>query len=189
MKRIILIHGISTDGKSDIFLMTPLLKRAGFEVIEFHYPYNNIWETFSKKRSTANAKRLKEIAQKGDHVIAHSNGARVAYRAMVLGVNFDQIYLFAPAFAAKAKWPNVHFNKLNIIHNFFDIAIMHGALLPFHEFGLLGSLGYQGPHDSRIHSISNRYKDKKDRFNHSQYFRNPERLKLWTEYIIQRLNS
>ncbi len=186
MNRVVLVHGINTSGKNSIFNLSTYLKRANFEVLEFQYNHNSLLDTFSKAKSRANAEKLKQEHRGGDHVVFHSNGARVVHQAMRLGARFSQAYAFAPAFNAKTVWPD-RFDKMNVIHNPRDMALWQGFLIPRHEFGLLGVIGYQGVHDKRIHSISNWAGDTVDMYNHSQYWRDNTRLAKWANYLIERL--
>ena len=189
MARVILIPGIETDGHSNVFKLAPALEAAGFDVIIFNYPHWRFWDTFSREKSDRNAELLLAIVRPGDHVIGHSNAARVIHRAMQMGARFAQVYLFAPAFGARTVWPEDGAQKINIIHNFFDRALRLGSLIPGHAFGWLGAIGYQGPFDGRIHSISDRSKNTVDKNEHSYMFQNPKRLAFWESYLIKRLSA
>lgn len=181
------MHGIETDGKNNIFRLTQALRFAGFEVVEYTYEHTSFWDTFSRCKSDNNALGLLNIHQPGDHVIGHSNGGRLIHRAMEIGAEFAQCYLFAPAFGATTAWPKLGAKKINIIFNPRDRAIRLGALVPGHDFGWLGAVGYQGEFDERIHSISDRVSNSVDPNEHSYMFQNPSRLDNWAAYLIKRL--
>lgn len=186
MTRVILVPGINTDNTGSIFRLVKPLQDAGFEVVKCCYEHRSMFDTFSKRKSDENARELLRLVQSGDHVIAHSNGCRVTHRAMALGAVFDQAYLFGAAFGCEVPWPKLGARKINVIHNKRDKALRLGWLVPRHDFGLLGAIGYQGPLDTRIHSFSTLSEYDVDKNDHS-FWANPEKLALCARYLTQRL--
>ena len=202
-RSVILVHGIQSNGYGSIFELRPYFDRAGLDTKLFQYQENSLLDTFSDEKSDENARMLLESMDEGDDLVLHSNGGRVGNRSMQFGAKYRQVYAFAPAFGAKTLWPGAKdsdgnlrephykggFEKMNVIHNPKDWALWRGAFIPWHDFGHLGIKGYQGPHDERIHSISNLVENSVDRHNHSQMWRDPERLAHWAEYLIKRLSA
>jgi len=124
--RVILVHGIrvkavEVNGElQSIFRLKPLLEESGIEVIACTYAENGFFDSFSDSKLDENAHRLLTLSQPGDHVIFHSNGARVVHRALELGARYNQLYAVAPAIGARREWPKGAFTKLNIIFNSRD---------------------------------------------------------------------
>lgn len=184
--RVIIVPGINTDNEGSVFKLVPLLERAGLEVVKCTYPHRSFWDTLSKRKSQENARYLRDMVKPGDHGVFHSNGCRTGHQSMELGAQFDQAYMFGAAFGASTPWAKTGANKINVIHNSKDKALMLGSLVPRHDFGMLGMIGYQGPLDLRIHSFSTLGEYAVDKADHS-FWDDDRALALCAGYLIERL--
>lgn len=154
-KGVVLLKGIWTTGKRNVHRFAAHLDRQGFEIIPFDYPYLFFEETWLKpERDRARGRALAEkIGNRRPHLIAHSNGCRIAALAMEQGAKFDKVIFIAPAWSSKKAYPEDAFNEMYVVHSKLDITLAIGGLIPKHEFGYMGVRGYRGPQDSRIANI------------------------------------
>ena len=183
--KILTINGIRTDGSASTDKLGGELSRLGFDVVDVNYPRVNIFTARSRKRQYKNAKHLVNKSHKGDILIAHSYGCLLALRAMELGAQFSHVFFFAPAMNRDFIFPYLGMKNLTVIHNHTDQAIKMGNWLWFHDFGKMGSLGYNGAPDPRIANILDS-KGREGKRNHSHYF-NDTNIKYWTNFIRDKI--
>lgn len=88
----------------------------------------------------------------GVDIIAHSNGARVVWRALSMGLPLGNIIWLNPALESDVELTELDFKSLTVVTNRYDKAIWFGAIIPFHKFGLGGVKGFWDQ-DSRIKII------------------------------------
>lgn len=153
---VVLLHGIRTTGSFNVLRFEQPLRAAGYSIHPFDLPFTFIREVvFNPGADRRRANDLTDaLAGKRPHLIAHSNGARVAALAMAQGARFDTVVFFAPAWSATKRFPKDAFKRLFVIHSRADKALRFGGMIPGHDFGWLGLRGYQGPTDHRIRNVS-----------------------------------
>lgn len=152
----ILLHGVISKGTNDVMRFKPLLEKEGMEACDYNYEREFILETWlTPKVDDLRAKGLAQTHSDGrPNIIAHSNGCAIASWAMQNhGLKANKVFFSAPAFDAFAHYPEDAFNELYVFHSYCDYLIWLGSLIPFHRFGAMGSMGYRGETDSRIHNI------------------------------------
>ena len=101
---------------------------------------------------------------------------------------FRRIVMIAPATSHKIDWPRYLFERMLVLHNPNDRAILAGGLLPGHTFGFAGRKGFTVP-DKRIQHVVIRDTHKLDRWKHSHYFHYPtlaEVGKVVSDFICAR---
>lgn len=154
-KEVVLIQGIWSNGAFDVRMLEPGLDDWGFSVHPFRAPISLLSTTwFQTKKDRAVVDRLVGVGADGDrHLIAHSNGCRLAAKAMAKGARFDRVVFFAPAWSADMAFPEGAFREMLVFHSRLDFTLWVGHFLPKHEFGLMGVHGYQGPEDPRITNL------------------------------------
>ncbi len=185
MTRILGINGIRTDGSTNTDKLLRKLRERGHQTLDINYPEVNIFQARSRSRQKRNATILYDAHNGGDILIAHSYGCLLSLRAMEIGASFSKVFFFAPAMNVDFTFPYHGMEHLTVIYNPTDEAIKWGARLRFgHDFGKMGSEGYQGPPDSRILSILDKTGDKGKR-NHSHYFFD-KNIDSWADYIESR---
>lgn len=182
-----LVHGILTNGDDSVNRLADDLAMRGLTSRTYQYPHNGLLDQRSQRKRTENARGLMQRVGAQDHVVGHSNGCGVVHGAMNLGARFDRVFLFGAALDSDVLWPKRGAKKINVIHNKRDKALTLGWLLPWHAFGSLGKIGYQGEFDQRIHSISAFADNTVDKSNHSHYFTDTARRRRWAEYIAERV--
>src|SRR5690606_3771274 len=141
---VLLLHGIWSTGRRDVQRYGPHLHRAGFEILDAQQRFAFLWETWLKpERDAECAARLVEaIGATRPHLIAHSNGCRIAALAMARGARFGRVLFLGPPWPAPAPYPPAAFRRPVVAHSRFDMRVWIGGLLPRHQFGWLGRLGY-----------------------------------------------
>jgi pimeloyl-ACP methyl ester carboxylesterase len=177
-KGVVLLKGIWTTGLRNVKRFADPLQRQGFHIIPFDYPYLFFEETWLKpERDRQRGLALKErIGDRKPHLIAHSNGCRIAALAMEQGAKFDKVIFIAPAWSSKKPFPEHAFNEMYVVHSRFDLTLAIGGLLPKHEFGYLGLSGYRGPADARIANID------ASPCLHMHYFKEKSNLPIWQRF-------
>lgn len=190
--KVICINGIRTDGSSSTKLFAAKLREMGIEAIEVDYPEVGIFGARSRKRQRKNAQYLLDVMEDGDILVAHSYGCLVGFRSMEMGAKYSKVFLYAPAMNRDFTFPfeGAEHSKgsITIIHNPSDKAIKMGTWLRFrHDFGAMGSLGYNGSDDYRIiNRLDNTGVE--DKRNHSHYF-NEKNLDNEIELFIEAIRG
>jgi hypothetical protein len=175
----VILKGLWTTGNRNVYKFESSLQQAGVELIPFTYPFQFFLPTWLEpQRDRKRARKLKaKIGDRRPHLIAHSNGCRIAALAMEEGARFDLVIFFAPAWSAKRPFPEDAFNHLYVIHSYYDFTVALGAIVPNHEFGWLGVKGYEGPENPRITSI-----DASPCF-HKSFFRRAKQFAFWDRFV------
>ena len=168
------VHGLWTTGRKSVDRAGhQLAAKFGYHYKDYNYPHADLLDQRNHDKLMENARGLAERMRKGDHVIAHSNGAGVVFLAMQLAGcdRFGVVIFVEPAFGAEIAWPTEMFGHLVVIHNKYDRALWAGEKLYKHRYGALGRIGYQGPDDYRITSVNVDQRWTKDwPINHSNLF-------------------
>ena len=187
MSKIIFVHGIESNGSQSTDLMLKLLKEAGRAVVESDYERVHWWNARYRNVQLDRASRILDMSKDGDHIVAHSFGGLIARRAMQLNRKFGHVFLFSPADEANTYYPILGAKKIHIIYNQFDKPIRLGALLPNHDFGELGRMGYEGPDDPRVVALQDPYY-RVHSSTHGHYFQR-ERIEKWATYILEEIDN
>ena len=183
MSRVLLLHGIHSAGRGGPGKFIPALQAAGHEIHPHDCsPYTLLATTWLRPNVDHERARelVKLLAGERVHVIAHSNGCRLAALAMKEGAAFDTVIFFGAAWPAHAAYPEGAFTKLYMVYSKTDPAILIGSALPRHEFGSAGRNGYRGLADNRIVNVS------ATPHLHTTYFRWPWRDR-WARWVVERL--
>lgn len=183
MRKIVLIHGISTDGVSGIFRLSEVLDN---QKTIYKFRYGPIDTNEARDLEFLQTTALRLIAEVGDDcdVIAHSNGCRVILEAMRLGMDAHRVILFAPAVESWMTLPGKDrgCEYMFVVHNPRDRAIAVGEMLLYHPFGAMGRDGYRGPRDDRIHNCEAPVLHTPGFYKHSGYFTGKD-LPVWGERV------
>lgn len=151
--RVWLIHGFNVrdGGERTVGTLRPFLEGAGYEVKRFRYGWKGL---LGVRFGNDNLARIiADIVDPGDHVIGHSNGACLAKLAADHGAQFGHMVLINPALDADTTFaPSIR--KISIWHSPSDGPVKFGALLPWHNWGDMGAIGYRGPYDPRVASFN-----------------------------------
>ena len=180
--RVVLCHGIRTDGTGTTRPMARALCRRGFHAWASSYPRRLLLQA---RYTREDASHVVATTRQGDHAVGHSRGCLVIARAMEMGRTFGRVVLFAPALDADWRFPEDRFVQMLVIYNYGDRAVRLGRRLPFHPFGHLGAVGP----GSRQAKVVGYECDERSWFglNHSHYFR-PDQLDLWAARVARFLD-
>ena len=183
IKEVALLHGIWSTGRRDVKKFVPYLEDTGFKMHPFDYPFTFLLRTwFYPKRDRLLAQELSDqLKGSQPHLIAHSNGCRLAVLAMERGARFDHVFFFGPAWPSDYTFPKSSFNRLFVIHSKLDTTVLGGSFLPFHQFGMMGVVGYRGPNDERIINVN------ATPTTHMGYF-NRSLFPYWTRFVLKQLS-
>ena len=143
-QRILVLHGIHTDGRDNIDRLGMALQEMGFHVIDVELRQTRWWNGRSSRIVRENIDRVQAAMQEGDHVVAHSNGCRLAWECMEAGLLFGVVSLFSAALDACITFRPCRYSRILNFHNPRDRALFYGSLLPGHRWGGMGRGGYRG---------------------------------------------
>lgn len=180
--RAVIIHGIYGDGTDAVDRVGKSLRTFGWDVLDVNIPVYFACFMWSHKARRRLAKQVADAVKPDDIVVARSGGCLLHQLAGVyFGSKCEHGYWISPAVSRYIKIPD-GFKRVTFFVNGKDRAILLGALLPFHRFGLGGRHGYNGQ-DERV---ENEHIDKtcSDFWNH----------KCWTEggalnYLVDVINE
>jgi len=185
--KIAFINGINSDGSRSTDLLCQELAHRGHDTLDVNYPRVHFWNAGLRRTQLDRAQRLVDATDDGDHVVAHSFGCLLVRRAMQLDRFFDKVFLFGPAEESDTYYPISGARHIYIIYNPYDKAIRWGMMLPNHDFGDMGRVGYRGPNDRRVDSRRDQYYSREN-VRHGFYFQG-ERLITWADFVEGKVKS
>lgn len=169
--KVILVHGFNVRDKGErtVNKLRPYLELSGFKVVPFTYGWLGLFGVRFLTRAIA--LRLASLINPGDVAIGHSNGANVINRAAwEYSAPFGSVFYINPALDRDMPLaPQIY--KGYVYHTPKDKVVRLSTLLPAHDWGDMGAVGYQGPQQSRYHNINTAVEG------HSAIFKHPEWLK------------
>lgn len=185
--RAILLHGfnVSDEGEGSIGRLTPYLERDGWHVKRPRYGWLGLLGV--RLMNTRFARLIADMAEPGDVVLAHSNGAAIAVEAAELGAPFAELVLINPALDSDREFPE-QLNQITIWHSPSDSPLWISKFLPWHAWGDMGAVGYRGPYDVRVMSINKENGFPVSSKEHSDVFA-PGKLEFFAPLIISEIRS
>lgn len=139
-----LIHGFADfSGRWTTDKFRPFLEKAGLTVVEQDYGFSLAPNIFDNERESTKLAHFNP-----GFVIAHSNGSRIVQMASWKGLTSRLVILINPALDTKAKFgPGL--KKILVLHTPSDKVLLLASLIPFHPWGKMGRVGYEGD-DKRV---------------------------------------
>lgn len=185
------INGINESAFTTTDALAAVLKGRGCDVRKLRYPTRNALQTRNRLLQYRDARdMLEQLPTQPVDLVAHSWGCLLSARMMELGGTavFRNVFLFAPALDPDWIFPVKAFERMWVIHNKHDRAVLWARLFfgQWHPWGDMGRTGYQGDPDDRIVSVEDITKqgDKWGRL-HSHYFQKPH-VERWADFIMQK---
>jgi len=136
-----LLHGFNVrdGGKSTVGRLLPVLPNAHI------WPYGWLGLFGVRLFNGRIAKMLSASLTDGCVVIAHSNAAAIVQRALQLDgcPDIERIVLIRPALDANAVFGD-KVERVDVFHHADDVPVSMSRFIPFHEWGSMGSTGYEG---------------------------------------------
>ncbi len=149
MARVILIHGFNVrdGGNATVGKLRPFFEQAGFSVMQPRYGWTFLLgvRLLDKRFATLVA----DLTEPGDVYVGHSNGCCIAQLAAEMGAPVSQMVYINPALDRDTFLPR-HVGRLHVWHSPADGPVRFARWLPWHRWGDMGAVGYQGPHDTRV---------------------------------------
>lgn len=183
MKVAVLVHGFADfSGWLTTDRLRPYLQEAGWYVHEHDYGFVLLPELFHNKQE---ARKLAEFLQHplvvSDFVgIGHSNGCRVLQLACQMGAPFSRLALIHPALDRRAEFRGPKLRRVDVWHSSADWVVKLARFLPFHPWGDMGAVGYQGDDPK----VRNHY-----RFKESHWAMFGRRLKEFGPELVKTLQE
>lgn len=176
MSKYYLLHGfnVKDGGAATTGSLRPALEAAGHEVVELRYGWMGRMRVRLCNESLARA--LADLVEEGSNLIAHSNGAAIAYLACKHGAKFDKVFLINPALDAEKEMLNIR--KVHVFHSLSDPWTRLARWIPFSPWGRQGAIGYTGV------DLDNKYRHTEldrltgEKTGHSGIFKSTLRSKL-----------
>ena len=181
MNKLLVFHGIRTNGDDNIDLLGGRIAAAGFPVVFVDMKNTRITSSRSKRILNENMDRIGRIYREGDHVLAHSNGVRTSHFLQNNGFKFGKCMFFNGALDSRVEFPEGSYEEILNVYNRRDSALMFGAMRPRHDWGALGRIGYRGK-SPRVQN----YEDKTRKFfslNHAN-FAHPDYIECWKDICL-----
>lgn len=164
MKTVITLHGFfERSGKDTTDKLTPYLKGAGLNVVEFDYGF----KVFVSFRNEAWAKEVADIAGKQPFpvcLVAFSNGADIAVRAAWRCAGVRRLVLIRPAVKPDVAIPphvDRVFNFLSPYDPALAVAPLVQRLNPWSRWGTAGRVGLKDPRAINIDTSSDKVEPSK----------------------------
>lgn len=151
----LLAHGFNVrdKGQGTIGRLLPFLTSHGIESIMFDMGWMGLIQVRAQNRR--HAKRLALAATNAKRqnrtvlAIGHSNGCCVIHLAASLyAAPIDHVIYINPALNADAE-PSAQLKSIHVWHSPSDMAVKVAKLLPAHDWGDMGAIGYTGS-DPRV---------------------------------------
>lgn len=144
--KIVLIHGfnVKDGGAETVDRLEPHLTALGhtIEKDEADYGFFSLWMVRFRKHSAV--LRIVNALSSADAVVAHSNGANYAIKALRLILfNKLKVVFLSPALNRKTKIPEA-VEHLHVFHTRSDWIVWLSGFLWFHPWGRMGQRGYKG---------------------------------------------
>ena len=172
-----IVSGDCSSGATTARLGEELRHAHWISATHLHYPPTRAidWWSASKRREIANSIVSQIRAQSGFEpvdIVAHSMGCDIIREVEEIteGMEFRRIVLIAPAMSHRYDWTQHDFERMLVIRNPGDRAILWGAMLPGHRFGWAGRRGFEIT-DSRMHDMVIEDVGRLDKWRHSHFFR------------------
>lgn len=166
--KIVLVHGINTDGTENVDRTRPRLEELGFDVVDAPTKKRNPFTArFCGKRDS---RVVIDCSSDGDILVCHSYGNIVGWYAHRIR-DYAAIFCIAPAQSKNVQWNNP--NRVHCYYSKDDKALKAGAWMLWHPFGRAGLVGYTQPGVNNVRNVE---------FDHSDYFKG-EALDRLVEHI------
>lgn len=193
LARVVFIHGVRFSGKDrNMHRLAIAFREAGFCVVIPQYGYIPAvliglfsWLDYRIAQS------MSGFIQEDDILVGHSNGATLAY--MISKIRKVRGTVLVNAALETNELPTADF--VHIYFNRGDCVAQWSAIIPFHPWGAMGGLGYEGPDKPGVLNVdcSNPPAPHLPRLNgHSDIF-TPGKIRAWSRHmaslVIQVINK
>ncbi|HEX7766000.1 MAG TPA: hypothetical protein VF443_04765 [Nitrospira sp.] len=185
--RVVFIHGVRWSKKDNRMLrLAVAFKEAGFCVVVPRYGFVPalLMGVFSWLDNRI-ADTMGSFILEDDILVGHSNGATLAYliskRKKLRGA------ILVNAALETTELPTADF--VHVYYNRGDCVAQWSAIIPFHPWGAMGGLGYEGPHCPSVSNIDQSNPPEPHLpplCGHSDIF-SPGKLRPWGRYMASRL--
>ena len=147
-KKVYLIHGfnVKDDGAATTGQIREGLERHGYEVVEIKYGFFHRVRVRLCNKGLAHV--IADLVEPGSSVIAHSNGAALAYYAAEYGAPWKNVTLVNPALDKTLQLAD-QIENIQVWYAPHDKWTGLSKYIPNSIWGAMGRVGYKGPLDSR----------------------------------------
>jgi len=182
MARILVVSGIynaswTKSSFADIYARR--LQAMGHDAVIVRYPMMTAFLGYFEWSKKRRAKKILEMANDGDIIVAHSFGCLCTLYAMRMGGKFSKVFFFGAAINKQELFPQDKFDILYNVHSDDDNVLMVSKLLPWHDFGGMGRKGYQ-LNDKRIVNV------KASGYHHNSY---KKHVNKWASFIHNKIDD
>jgi len=154
MKPIILLHGIQSAGENLNPLAFELRQRkAEVRLVKLVDTKWNEWHKDSIMHQ--NVSLVRRSYEPYCHVLAFSNGCRIARNCLFDGMHFCNLFFVSAALDDDLIFPETNYGAIYNFYNRRDRALLAGTLAPWSKWGPMGRTGYRGK-SMRIYNYPDR---------------------------------
>jgi hypothetical protein len=201
------ISGLDSSGKkSTDKLLSYLQNTYLLDTIDYNYKPLKTFNLITKLKYKSKNYQL-ELSQNlhtyvnqisyPPNIVAHSFGCLLVIKALSLGMKVNNIFLFSPSVESDEIINTTGIiNNAYIIYHPNDLILKTAKLLKFHDFGDMGTKGYDYP-ENTIKNV--RYSQKEDvslcehvkelfTLNHSVYFL-VHNISHWGQFVFTKINN
>lgn len=144
MSTIYLVHGfnVKDDGRATTGSLRKYLEESGHTVRELRYGW--MGRVRVRLCNASVARVLANLADPGSYIVAHSNGAAIAYLAAEYAIasTFKGVFLINPALDSDLEIPNV--DKVHVFYSESDKWTSISKWIPWSKWGDQGKKGFTG---------------------------------------------
>ena len=177
--KLISIPGIHSDGTGTTDKLGYRLEALGYDFLDLDLPRRNAFN--ARWKAKKDAKRIIEVSEPGDVLIAHSFGCLRSAYAM-REIDYLAVFMFRPAMRRNWKFPEGN-TGIRCIYSRQDYAILAGSALLFHPFGMAGFKGFKNPTKLKRNTLG------KGDHNNDFSDRHIDRWASYSDFTIQILRS
>ncbi len=170
--KLISIPGIHSDGTGTTDKLGYRLEALGYDFLDLDLPRRNAFN--ARWKAKKDAKRIIEVSEPGDVLIAHSFGCLRSAYAM-REIDYLAVFMFRPAMSKSWKFPEGN-TSIHCIYSRQDYAILAGAKLLWfwHPFGMAGFNGFKNPTKLKRNTLGSGH--------HNSDFSN-RNIDRWVSYV------
>ncbi len=182
--RVILLHGFNVrdEGERTVGKLAPYFAAAGFAVKRPRYGWLGLLGV--RALNGKFARLIADLSEPGDILVGHSNGCAIGAEAADLGAQFSQLVLINPALDSDRAFPvSEYLRAIHVWHSPSDSPVWAAKFLPWHSWGDMGAVGYNGRTDIRVRNYNKESGYQVSSSEHSDVFA-PGKLEFFAPLIV-----
>lgn len=139
---LVFAHGfnVKDGGRGTLDRLLPYLERT-HNILQADYGWLSLLGTWFYNDNCA--RLIAGLTPVNSVGVGHSNGCALLVKACDYGAKFKRLVLINPALDRDTEFPE-QLDRIDVIHNLYDDTVTLSKWLPFHPWGEMGRVGYEG---------------------------------------------